>query len=146
MSKLSERTSALSFRIIASVIFLLVVFSTVVSGIGYFRFTNAIVSDYRDFSYRISQTAASYINADHLEQYLETNGDDDEYRATNDQLTTLCETQEATFVYAIVPDVSDYGEYTVVFNVTSEGSGYTGDDVWSIGHVQPTTNDEDRDI
>ena len=146
MSKLSERTSTLSFRIIASVIFLLVVFSTVVSGIGYFRFTNAIVSDYRDFSYRISQTAASYINADHLELYLETNGDDDEYRATNDQLTTLCETQEATFVYAIVPDVSDYGEYTVVFNVTSEGSGYTGDDVWSIGHVQPTTNDEYRDI
>ena len=145
MEKRWRVTNNLAFRIIASIIFLLLVFSTIVSGIGYFRFTHSIVDEYSEFSYRISQTAASYIDADQLDHYLECNGDDESWRSTNELLDGLCQTQGTTFIYAIEVD-PDYDAYTVVFNVTASDSGYSGDDVWTIGHVQATSNDDYKRI
>ena len=132
----------LSFNIISAVVLLLFIFGLVVSIFGYIRFTESLTIEYNDSAFCTAETAATLINADRIEEYLEIGGDDDEYRLSLSRLDTLCEKQNVSVIYTILPD-EDYSHYTSIFNSVNENTGY---DRWNIGYVRETTNDEYKKI
>ena len=132
----------LSFNIISFVIFLLLVFSIAVGVAGYMQFTQSLATEYNDSAFRTAETAATLINADRIDEYLENGGNDDEYRLSLSRLDTLCEKQNVSVIYTIIPD-EDYSHYTSIFNSVNANTGY---DRWNIGYVRETTNDEYKKI
>ncbi|MBQ7718616.1 MAG: SpoIIE family protein phosphatase [Clostridia bacterium] len=135
--------SSLSFNIISSVVLLLLIFSFIVSIIGYIRFTESLTTEYNDSAFRTAETAAALINTDRIEEYLEIGGDDDEYRLSLERLNTLCNKQNVSIIYTIAVDTTDYGHFKSVFNSVNDNSGYTP---WEVGHLRETTNDEYKKI
>ena len=62
--------SSMAVRLIGSVVLLLAAFGLVVSSLGFLIFTNSIVKEYTNSTYRIADTATSLVNGNHLEAYL----------------------------------------------------------------------------
>ena len=143
MKKIKYITSGLAFRVIAAIIMLLVAFSCISSIIGYIRFTRSLTAEYNDSAFRTAETAAVLINPDHIEDYLETHGEGEEYQTTLASLDILCQKQNVTLLYAIAVDTSDYQRFRSVFNTVNESSGYTP---WEVGFERDTTNEEYRSI
>ena len=96
MKQAKNITYSLSFRIISSIVFLLLVFSTIASTIGYIRFTDSLTKEYNDSAFRTAETAVTLINGDKIEEYLATGGNS-----------------------------ADYNHFKSVFNVVNEASGFT---------------------
>ena len=133
---------SLSFNIISFVVWPLLIFSIVVGVIGYMQFTRSLAIEYNDSAFRTAETAATLINADRIEEYLELGGDDDEYRLSLKRLDTLCEKQNVSVIYTILPD-KDYSHYTSIFNSVNANTGY---DRWHIGYVRETSTEEYKKI
>ena len=133
----------LSFNIISAVVLLLLIFGLVVSIFGYMRFTESLTIEYNDSAFRTAETAATLINADRIEEYLEIGGDDDEYRLSLSRLDTLCNKQNVSIIYTIAVDTTDYAHFKSVFNSVNDNSGYTP---WEVGLIRDTTNDEYKRI
>ena len=55
----------------------------------------------------------------------------------------MCQEQNATLIYAISVDTSDYNSFLSVFNTVNESSSYTP---WEVGYQRNTTNEEYRQI
>ena len=132
----------LSFNIISSVVLLLFIFGFIASIIGYMQFTQSLTTEYNDSAFCTAETAATLINADRITEYLENGGDDDEYRLSLSRLDTLCEKQNVSVIYIILPD-ADYNHYTSIFNSVNKNTGY---DRWNIGYVRETANDEYKKV
>ena len=130
---------SMAFRIIAGAVVLLVLFTVLVSAAGYARFTVSLTGEYNDSAFRTAETAATLVQADHIRQYLDREGEDPEYRETLERLNTLCQKQNVTLLYVIDVDTSDYQHFTCVFNTVNEHSDY---DPWPIGYRRETTNEE----
>ena len=64
--------------------------------IGYFQFTRSFVEEYNASAFRTAETAAAIVNADHIQDYLATGGDSDEYRTSLAHMNTLCQKQGVT--------------------------------------------------
>ena len=143
MKKIRYITSGLAFRVIAAIILLLIGFGCITSIIGYMRFTKSLTEEYNDSAFRTAETAAAFINPDHIESYLETSGAGEEYSTTLARLDMLCQKQNVTLLYAIAVDTTDYQSFRSVFNLVNESSGYTP---WEIGYERETTNEEYRSI
>ncbi len=94
---------------------------------------------YNDSAFHTAETAATLINADHLGQYMESNGNDPEYLDSLDRINNLCQKQDVTLLYVIDVDTSDYQHFTSVFNTVNEKTSYTP---WDIGYIRETTNEE----
>ena len=135
-------TSGLSFNIISSVVLLLFIFGIIVSIIGYLQFTWSITIEYNDSAFCTAETAATLINADNIEKYLKNGGDDDEYRLSLSRLDTLCEKQNVSAIYTILPE-QDYNHFTSIFNSVNKNTGY---DRWNIGYVRATTNNDYKKV
>ncbi len=136
-------TRSLSFRIISRNVLILLMFSVIVSAIGYALFTESLTRSYNDFAFQTAETAVSVINGDQIEEFLESKGDDSEYQTELKQLQLLCRTQGVTLIYVISVDQTDYNSFRSVFNVPSEESGYTP---WEVGFERSTTNEEYQSI
>lgn len=74
---------------------------------------------------------------------METKGNSEEYHRKWNNLNILCQEQNATLVYAISVDTSDYNSFLSVFNTVNESSSYTP---WEVGYQRNTTNEEYRQI
>ena len=146
MKKYERLFGSLNFRIISYVLLLLILFSGLVGYIGYARFTMGMTNAYSETMLKTAETAAATVNPDRLQAYLENGGADADYRFTNGMLDMLCQKQEFTFIYAYCVDTTDYNHYTIVFNAANPNSGYEEDDIWTIGHVRETRNDEYRQV
>ena len=133
---------SLSFNIIAFVVWPLLIFSIVIGVIGYMQFTRSLALEYNDSAFRTAETAATLINADRIEEYLALDGDDDEYRLSLKRLDTLCEKQNVSAIYTILPD-KDYEHYTSIFNSVNANTGY---ERWHIGYVRETSTEEYKKI
>ena len=134
---------SMAFRIIAGAVILLVLFTVLVGAVGYARFTDSLTAEYNDAAFRTAETAATLVNADHIQQYLDSAGEDPEYQVTLERLNTLCQKQNVTLLYVIDVDTSDYLHFTCVFNTVNENSDY---DPWPIGYQRETTNEEYAEI
>ncbi len=138
MKKIQKLRSNLAFNIISAVVFLLLLFSWIVSIIGYVSFTNAFEREYSDTTANMAYTAAALVNGDHIDDYLLDGGQSEEYRKTKDNLDTFCKRMQVSLVYVIKVDTTDYGRFTSVFNLVGEDTPYTP---WEIGYQQDATND-----
>lgn len=128
----------LEYVIVRSIILLLLVFAVLMIIIGYRRFTRYYTHEYTDSAYRTALTAAALIKVDNLDSYIESNGDNEEYKITRDRLNILTDKQDVSVIYVIKPD-SDYKHFTNIFNTVSKDSGYTP---WIVGSKKKTTNKE----
>ena len=125
----------MEFVIVRSIVILLLVFSILMVVVGYMRFTSYYTHEYNDSAYRTAKTAAALIKVDNIDSYLESNGDNEEYKTTVDRLNILTNKQDVSVIYVIKPD-SDYKHFTNIFNSVSKDSGYTP---WVIGSKMETT-------
>ena len=139
MKFLKKLRRSLSFSIISFLIALLVLFSWIISIIGYFSFSNSLKTSYNETTVAIAKEAATLVNPDHFERYLKNGGKDEEYLVSKEKLDTLCETMDVTLIYIIQVDQSDYGRFTSIFNSVNKDSDYTP---WEIGYQRETTNNE----
>lgn len=143
MSDIKKHITGLSFRIIGGTVFLLLLFGTLLSFAGYMQFTKSITREYNESAFRTAETAAALIDGNRIKEFLDTNGESDEYRLIYDRLDTLCQKQNVTLIYVICPDTDTYGEFTNVVNAVNANSDYSP---WPIGFRRETTNDEYRNI
>ena len=142
-AKIERLRSSMAFNIIGSIVFLLVLFGVIVSMIGYRNFTKSIDREYSVTTYHMADTAATLVNGDNIEAYLD--GEEEaEYRETKRYLDAYCHKMSVSLVYVISVDRSDYGSFVSVFNSVCnevDNSTYTE---WEIGHKRDTTNNEYR--
>ena len=137
------RTS-MAFNIIGVIVLLLAILGVTVSTLGFLSFSDTIVSQYTESTRHMADTAASGINGDHIEAYL--NGEyTEEYQQTAVRLDDNCVTMHVSLIYLIDVDRSDYGRFISVFNAVNnavDDSSYTP---WELGYRRDTTNDEYRE-
>ena len=131
-----------AYKSIFGIVLLLVLFSAIVSIIGYRTFTNALLNQYAEGAFLTAQTAAELVDADRLDEYAQSGGTAPEYLAVWDRMDHLCNTSGSTFIYVIEPDRSDYGHITFLFSTIDHDSPYTK---YDFGFVRETTNDEYRE-
>ena len=131
-----------TFKSIAGMVLLLVLFSAIVSVIGYRTFTNALLDQYAEGAFLTAQTAAELVDADRLDEYAQSGGTTPAYMDVWNRMDHLCNTSGSTFIYVIVPDRSDYGHITFLFSTIDHDSSYTK---YDFGFVRETTNDEYRE-
>ena len=136
-------TSGLSFRIISMTVALLLFFGAVQCFSGYMQFTRSFTKEYNDSAFRTASTAATLVNGDHIEDYLATGGESEEYAQMARRLDILCQKQNVTLIYVIAVDRTDYGRFKTVISVCNEDSEY---DPWKVGYERDTTNEEYRTI
>lgn len=151
--KIKDFVSGFAFRMISGIILWFLLFTIIVSTIGYMRFTESLTEEYNDSAFRTAESAAMLVNGDKIDEYLETerghSGEverpfvDDEYSDRWERMNILCQKQNVTLIYVVKVDTSDYGRFESVFNTVNDQSGYTP---WAVGYKRDTTNDEYRKI
>lgn len=119
----------------------LAVFAVTMCFIGYRGFTIVLERMYNRTATRIAYAARNDIDPDMLETYLETGGNAEGYQETWDRLDKLCDAMEATFIYVIIPDKTDYGHVTYVFSTVGHTTSYTP---YEVGFVKETSTEEYR--
>ncbi len=141
--KLRYVTSGISFRFIFSTILMIFVFELVASVIGYLQFTESMTKEYSESAFRTALTAATLVDGDRIDFYLETGTESDEYSGVLEAMNTLCQKQNVTLLYVIDVDTSDYNSFRSVFNTVNDNSGYTP---WEVGYERETTNEQYRSL
>ena len=130
-------TRKLAHFMIFSLVLLLFLFSLVIVGTGYSLFTRYYSREYSESAYRVGLTAEALIKTDHLDEYLASNGENEAYKITNNRLGILTNNMDVSIIYVIKLD-DDYKNYTSIFNVVNNNSGYSP---WEIGSRHKTTNE-----
>lgn len=139
MKKIKELRKNLAFNVIGAIVIMLIVFSIIVSIIGYMSFTNSFKKEYDETTYHMTRTATNLIDPNRIDYYLKTNGQSNDYKRSKRYLDSYCLKMNVSIVYVIKVDTSDYGRFTSVFNSVGADTPYTP---WEIGYQQDTTNDE----
>ena len=119
------------------------VFELVASVIGYLQFTKSMTKEYSESAFRTALTAATLVDGDRIDFYLEAGTESDEYRSVLEAMNTLCQKQNVTLLYVIDVDTSDYNSFRSVFNTVNDNSGYTP---WEVGYERETTNEQYRSL
>ena len=151
--KIKDFISGLAFRMISGVILWFLLFTVILSAIGYVKFTDSLTQEYNDSAFRTAESAVMLLNGDKIDEYLEVeknrsgSSDDpfvgEEYSDRWQRMNILCQKQNVTFIYVIKVDTTDYGRYESVFNTVHDDSGYSP---WAVGYTRETTNDEYKKI
>ena len=142
-AKIKHITSGLTFRIVFGTVWTIFLFECIVSAVGYHQFTSSLTKEYQDAAFRTASTAAALIDGDKIDYYLEQGENDPEYCSILSHMDILCQKQNATFIYVIAVDTSDYNSFRSVFNtVNANGS----DEPWPVGYQRATTNEEYRTL
>ena len=151
--KIKSLISGFAFRMISGIVLWFVLFTVIVSSIGYIKFTDSLTEEYNDSAFRTAESAVMLVNGDRIDAYLEEeksrNGSEEnpfvgeEYADRWERMNILCQKQNVTLIYVIKVDTSDYGRYESVFNTVNDNSGYTP---WAVGYTRETTNEEYRKI
>ena len=131
-----------TFKSIFGIVLLLVLFSLIVSAIGYNSFTEALLQQYAEGAFLTARTAAELVDADRMDEYAQSGGTTASYLEVWDRMDHLCNSSGSTFIYVIQPDRSDYGHITFLFSTIDHDSHYTK---YDFGFVRETTNDEYRE-
>ena len=133
---------SVAFKSIAGILLLLVVFSVIISIIGYHSFTDALLTQYADGAFLTAKAAAQYVDPDQMDAYAASGGTTEEYQKVWRELDRLCNTSNATFIYVIQPDLSDYAHITFLFSTIDHDLPYQ---IYDFGYVRDTTNFDYRE-
>ena len=96
------------FKSILGIVILLIVFSLIVSMMGFRNFTDALLDQYSDGAFRTANTAVMEFDVSKIEDYAASGGTTDEYIAALESMERLCNSSGSTFIYVIRPDLSGY--------------------------------------
>ena len=124
---------------ILGIVILLIVFSLIVSVMGFNNFTDALLDQYSDGAFRTADTAVMEFDAGKIEDYAASGGTTEEYISALESMERLCNSSGSTFIYVIRPDLSDYKHITFLFSTINKNSDYTR---YEFGFVRDTTNEE----
>ncbi len=139
MKKLGQRVA---FKSISGIVLLLLVFSVIISVIGNRGFTEALLNQYADNAFHTARVAAVVVDGDRIDEYWKSGGETEAYQSVWSSLTRLCNSSNATFVYVIEPDRTDYAHIHFLFSTINEHSHYS---LYDFGYIRETTNDEYRE-
>ena len=137
---------------ITGIVLLLVLFSAIVLTIGFNIFTDALLEQYAEGAYLTAKTASlleqyaegayltaktasQYVNADEMEDYLQSGGEGEEYEQVWDNLDRLCNSSGSTFIYVIIPDTTDYAHIQFIFSTIDHHTKYTR---YDFGYLRET--------
>ena len=70
--KIKDFVSGFAFRMISGIILWFLLFTIIVSTIGYMRFTESLTEEYNDSAFRTAESAAMLVNGDKIDEYLES--------------------------------------------------------------------------
>ncbi len=135
--------SSMSMNVIGGLVSLVSLFGLIVCIIGNRSFVSAFKNEYSSVTYHMAETAAIFVNGDHIDDYR-AGGEMDEYASAKRHLDSACRRLNVSLIYVIKVDTSDYGSFVSVFNAVNnpvDNSQYTE---WEIGYQRNTTNDEYR--
>ena len=139
---MKKKGHRITIKSIAGIVLLLVVFSLVVSVIGYRELTDALINQYSESAFHTGRVAAVVVNADRIEDYWASNGESNDYYTVWSALTALCNSSNSTFIYVIEPDRTDYAHIRFLFSTINSKSNFT---VYDFGYLRDTTNYEYRE-
>ena len=141
MKLLRKLRSSMSMNVLGGLVFLMLLFGLIVSIIGNSCFVNAFKDEYATVTYHMADSAASFINGNHIDDYL-AGREEEEYTQTKRRLDISTQKMNVSLLYVIAVDTSDYGSFVSVFNSVNnsvDDSEYTE---WEIGYERNTTNEE----
>ena len=141
IEKIKKLSSSMAFTVTSSVVLLLAVFGIIVSASGIISFTNAFDEIHSDTTFHMAYSAASLVNGDHIDEYLE-GGEVEEYNRTKRILDGFCRRMNVSLTYVIVVDQSDYGSFVSVFNAVNNSVDNSNYVPWELGFKRNTTNEE----
>ena len=133
----------MSMNVIGGLILLVLLFGLIVCIIGYRSFVDAFMNEYSSVTYHMADSAAAFVNGDHIDDYL-AGEETDEYALTKHRLDVHCTKLNVSLIYVIKVDTSDYGSFVSVFNSVNNEVDHSQYTEWAIGHERSTTNDEYR--
>ena len=119
MKKREFSKKNLAFSIISAALILILVFSIIVSFIGFNTFTDAMRHEYGDKSWEIGTMASSLINANEVEGYLKNGYEGEQWQKIRSSLQNLCDNMNADMISVISVDTSDYDSCETVFSVVN---------------------------
>ncbi|MCR5346200.1 MAG: SpoIIE family protein phosphatase [Fretibacterium sp.] len=134
--------SKLTFQILAGVVAVFVVLCGIVSYIGYCEFTDALEAQYESKAYGTALTAAEDVKPAFLDTgNISVQEQQMMHQFLRQEWQRLADTQDATFIYIIQPDRTDYRHITFIQSVMNSSAHY---EHYPSGYVRPTTNEEYR--
>ena len=139
---LEKMNGRITVKSIIGIVLLLVVFSAFVGAVGFTSFTDALMAQYADGAFRTAETASIFVDADRIDEYLESGGTSEEYLSVLTRMSRICNYSGSTFIYVIQPDLTDYAHITFLFSTINKNSNYT---VYDFGYVRETTNNDYRE-
>ena len=137
-----SRKSSITLKSIIEIMILLALFAGIISMLDYRAFSKAIYEQYEEGAFHIADAAAAVVDAGQIDSFYESGGNSEAYRETWKRLDQLCNASEATFIYVIRPDLSDYGTIFFVFSTVNRNTEYHP---YEVGFQRTTTNDEYRE-
>ena len=108
------------FKSILGIVILFVVFSLIVSVMGFRNFTDALLDQYSDGAFRTANTAVMEFDVSKIEDYAASGGTTKEYTSALESMERLCNSSGSTFIYIIRPDLSDYKHITFLFPLSTK--------------------------
>jgi sigma-B regulation protein RsbU (phosphoserine phosphatase) len=132
----------ITYKSILVIVVLMLIFAVVIGLIGYQGFTSALLEQHADGAFLTARTAAHIVDANRIDEYLQSGGETEEYQAAYDTMDRLCNTSGSTFIYVILPDRSDYNHITFLFSTENRDRHYS---LYDFGYVRETTNDDYRE-
>ena len=132
----------ITIKSISGLILLLLIFAVIVLVIGNKGVTDALLNQYSDNAFHTARVAAVVVDGDRIREYWESEGETDDYQAVWNSLSRLCNSSNATFVYVIEPDRTDYAHIRFLFSTINKHSHYS---LYEFGYLRETTNDEYRE-
>ncbi len=127
------------FKSILGIVTLFIVFSVIVSIMGFRNFTDALLEQYSEGAFRTANTAVMEFDVSKIEDYAASGGTTKEYLEALESMEQLCNSSGSTFIYVIRPELSDYKHITFLFSTINADSDYTR---YEFGFVRNTTNEE----
>ncbi len=124
---------------VSAIVLPLILMAVIVSIVGSYSFTRAMLVLYETGAVEIAQTARLDIDGSKIDDYAASGGTTQEYQAVWDRLDMLCNSTDATFIYVIRPDLTDYAHITFLFSTINANNSYTK---YDFGYVRETTNDD----
>ena len=109
--------SVLELELIFGAVFFGIIMCLVNSYIGYSEFKKELEVIYGTVNEQFAQTAATYVNGEKLEYWIE-NGPDEEWTETNQRLIDITEASELVYVY-VTKIAPDYKSRTYVFDTVN---------------------------
>ncbi|MBQ3654023.1 MAG: SpoIIE family protein phosphatase [Synergistaceae bacterium] len=108
---------------------------------GYDEFTTSAETQYEDCAYNTARTAATMIVSELLTGGIAGAEFQMRFKMLNDEWERLANTQDATFIYLIRPDKTDYNHITFFLSVMNSSENY---DRYPSGYVRKTSSEEYR--